>query len=122
MLHVHAAYLDCARKGRASGQGSRAAARRRGDQERRAAGLGLTRPELAVLLAYAKITATQSIVASDLPDDAFARALVDYFPSALRERFAAAMTDHPLRREIIATCFQCAGEPFWQHVRVQIGG
>ena len=37
--------------------------------QRRAAGLGLTRPELALLLAYAKITATQSLVASDLPDE-----------------------------------------------------
>ncbi|HEY5199688.1 MAG TPA: hypothetical protein VIJ31_02160, partial [Acidothermaceae bacterium] len=37
-------------------------------------------------------------------DENFAQqALVDYFPSALRERFATTMTQHPLRREIIAT-------------------
>src|SRR5450432_1315118 len=72
--------------------------------QRRAAGLGLTRPELALLLAYAKITITQDIVGSDLPDDGFAeRALVEYFPTALREEFAAVMSEHPLRREIIAT-------------------
>ena len=41
---------------------------------------------------------------SGLPDDpALEGLLVDYFPAALRERFPAAVTGHPLRREIIAT-------------------
>ena len=41
---------------------------------------------------------------SGLPDDpALEGLLVDYFPAPLRERFPAAVTGHPLRREIIAT-------------------
>ncbi len=68
-----------------------------------AAGQGLTAPELAVLLAYAKISLYDVVLASALPDDPWvAHALVDYFPAPLRERFAAAMARHPLKREIIA--------------------
>ncbi len=73
-------------------------------QERHVAGLGLTSPELAVLLAYTKLDLERALVASDVPDDPYLhRALVDYFPPALRERFPAAMDAHPLRREIVAT-------------------
>jgi glutamate dehydrogenase len=44
------------------------------------------------------------VLASDLPDDPFLRqVLTDYFPVPLRDRFAAAMESHPLRREIIST-------------------
>jgi glutamate dehydrogenase len=72
--------------------------------ERVAAGVGLTSPEFAVLLAYTKITAYEALLESDAPEDPFLeRALVDYFPSALRDRFADAILHHPLRREIIAT-------------------
>ncbi len=67
-------------------------------------GAGLTRPELAVLLAYAKMALYDDLLASDLPDDG---RLVDdlalYFPERLRERYASVIADHPLRREIIAT-------------------
>ena len=50
---------------------------------RRAAGAGLTRPELAVLLAYAKMDLFDRLKASDLPDDdALADDLVAYFPIA----------------------------------------
>jgi len=104
MLHVDAAYIDALEK---SGELVRALERlpdAEGMSERRAAGLGLTRPELAVLLAYAKLTATHDITSSDIADDIFAQAvLVEYFPTALRERFAASMAEHPLLREIIAT-------------------
>ncbi|SMC23856.1 glutamate dehydrogenase [Andreprevotia lacus DSM 23236] len=64
----------------------------------------LTRPELAVLLAYAKIVLYQDLLASPLPDDArWDSLLVDYFPALLAERFGSRLADHPLRREIIAT-------------------
>src|SRR5258707_1625044 len=44
------------------------------------------------------------LLASDLPDDPdLAADLRDYFPPALRERFAAQIAAHPLRREITAT-------------------
>ncbi len=65
---------------------------------------GLTRPELAVLLAYAKMSLDQELLLSDLPDLAeLAADLRDYFPPALRERFEGQIAAHPLKREITAT-------------------
>lgn len=67
-------------------------------------GEGLTGPELAVLLAYAKIWLTDVLSESDLADDPhFATAVLDYFPATLRARFADDIGQHPLRREIIST-------------------
>ena len=72
--------------------------------ERRASNAGLTQPELATLMAYTKLYVYQSLVASDLPDDAwFSGPLHRYFPTALRERFPEQIEGHPLRRELIAT-------------------
>jgi glutamate dehydrogenase len=72
--------------------------------ERAKRGDGLTRPELAVLLAYAKLALADQIRASDVPDDPyFEGELTDYFPAAMRERFASDIAAHRLRREIIAT-------------------
>jgi glutamate dehydrogenase len=71
---------------------------------RAARGLGLTRPELAVLLAYSKITLYDQLLDSNLPDDPrMADDLVKYFPKALRRDFRDAIERHRLRREIIAT-------------------
>lgn len=71
---------------------------------RRGAGLGLTRPELAVLFSYAKIDLFNALLASDVCEDPhLARELVDYFPDPLRSRFSKAMEQHRLRRELIAT-------------------
>ena len=68
------------------------------------AGRGLTRPELAVLLAYAKLDLDAQIVASDLPDQAyFASELAGYFPSSAVTHFPDELIHHRLRREIIAT-------------------
>ncbi len=67
-------------------------------------GTGLTRPELAVLLSYAKVALDDEILASTLPDDPYMQEdLALYFPTPLRRRFAAEITRHRLRREIIAT-------------------
>jgi len=72
--------------------------------KRRARKVGLTAPENAVVLAYAKMSAFDELVASNLPDDPFfGRALKAYFPQVLTEKFAAAIDVHPLKREIIAT-------------------
>ena len=72
--------------------------------ERRAAKLGLTSPERAVLLAYAKIALNDELVGSNVPDDPWvATALERYFPTPLRGRYKAQIYAHPLRREIIAT-------------------
>jgi glutamate dehydrogenase len=67
-------------------------------------GRGLTAPELAVLLAYTKIVLNNALLATDLPDSAALRRVpVEYFPLPLRERFAAGIEAHPLRREILTT-------------------
>ncbi len=72
--------------------------------ERRQAGLGLTQPELAVLLAYTKINMTEDLLGSDLPEDPFLRGeLHSYFPTPLRSAYAEQIERHPLRREIVVT-------------------
>jgi glutamate dehydrogenase len=72
--------------------------------ERARDGLGLTRPELAVLLAYSKRSLTDALLGSALPDTAhFDADLRDYFPPRVTERFGHLINDHPLRRELIAT-------------------
>ena len=71
---------------------------------RRKQGLGLTRPELAVLLAYAKISLNRQLLDSDLPeDDYFALEHERYFPPVVRRRFARDIPNHKLRRQIITT-------------------
>jgi glutamate dehydrogenase len=65
-------------------------------------GIGFTRPELAVLLAYAKLDLDAELLASDVPDEPyFASVLADYYPPAAAKRFAAELPRHRLRREII---------------------
>ena len=65
---------------------------------------GLSRPETAVLLSYAKITLYDDLLRSDLPDDeTLAGDLVIYFPKPLQETYKETILGHPLRREIIAT-------------------
>lgn len=67
-------------------------------------GQGLTSPELCTLLAFTKLTLKEELLASDIPTiDTFTRKLPDYFPSLLRERFGAAIPNHPLARQIITT-------------------
>jgi len=73
--------------------------------ERASGRRGLTRPELAVLLAYAKNTLAQDLDGTDLPDDPHLLAdLEAYFPPKLVERFRPQIAGHRLRREIVATC------------------
>ena len=77
---------------------------RDGLRARRGSFLGLTRPELAVLMAYTKIELKRTLLGSSLPDDALcADTLAAYFPRAVAERVPEAVRIHPLRREIIAT-------------------
>ena len=71
--------------------------------ERRRSTRGMTRPELAVLLAYAKQSLTNALLASSLPDSAYLeRDLRAYFPPQVVERFGPMLNEHPLRRELIA--------------------
>ncbi len=65
---------------------------------------GLTRPELAVLIAYAKLSLYSELLDSAVPDDPYlGRELSRYFPKALTQKFPDALEKHRLRREIIAT-------------------
>jgi glutamate dehydrogenase len=73
-------------------------------RERLSRRIGLTRPELAVLLAYSKTTLYDELLPSDLPDDPrLVQDLYDYFPPALKAEFRSQIDKHRLRREIIAT-------------------
>jgi glutamate dehydrogenase len=104
MVNVHARYLDTLE---AEGYLDRALEFLPTDKqiaERQSAGAGLCAPEFAVLIAYTKNADEHEILTTDLPDqDALRHELADYFPAALRERYAAAIERHPLRREIITT-------------------
>jgi glutamate dehydrogenase len=72
--------------------------------ERRRRAAPLTRPELAVLLAYAKLSLHDDLLNSSVPDDPYlARELGRYFPPSISSRFPDALERHRLRRDIIST-------------------
>ncbi|WP_329573106.1 NAD-glutamate dehydrogenase [Streptomyces sp. NBC_01361] len=90
-------------------------------------GRGLSQPELAVLLAYTKITAAHELIQTSLPDDPYLRRLLHaYFPQALRERFTDAVDGHALRREIVTTVLvndtvNSGGSTFLHRLREETG-
>ncbi len=64
----------------------------------------LTRPELAILLSYSKISLYQRILDSGLPENSyFDDYLICYFPKLIQSSFASEIKKHPLRHEIVAT-------------------
>jgi len=68
------------------------------------AGQTLTRAEMGVLLAYAKLTLYDDLLESSVPDDAYLeRELFRYFPDQMDEPYQLEICGHKLRREIIAT-------------------
>jgi glutamate dehydrogenase len=68
------------------------------------AGIGLTSPELATLMAHVKLVLKHELLATDLPDqEVFASRLPWYFPSNLRDQFTSDIRQHQLRREIVTT-------------------
>jgi glutamate dehydrogenase len=72
--------------------------------ERQAAERGLTRPEIAVLLAYSKMALYNALLPSEFPDDGVLTPdLETYFPKALQQRFKTEISRHKLKREIVAT-------------------
>ena len=72
--------------------------------ELRNAKLGLTRPEIAVLLAYAKMAFFRDVKDSHILDAPYFEAdLLRYFPKAMQKDFAEDIKSHRLRREIVAT-------------------
>lgn len=72
--------------------------------ERQLKGQGLTRPEIAVLLAYGKMMLKEQLIVEQITEEPyFANLLPAYFPKVLQRSFRRAMDQHPLRKEIIAT-------------------
>src|SRR5215213_7415390 len=70
--------------------------------DRRRAGRGMERPELSVLVAYAKRWVARSLEASKFIDDPWLeRDLHGYFPPAVIERCAHLLPEHPLRRQLL---------------------
>ena len=72
--------------------------------QRKGQDLGLTNPEISVLLAYSKMWLYDQVLDSDLPEDPWiATAAGRYFPAGLREKFGDAIERHPLKREIVSS-------------------
>jgi len=72
--------------------------------KRGAAGAGFSRPELAVLVAYARSELARSIEASPLAADEATRDLAQrYFPSTLMKNFAHLVPSHPLYRQLVSS-------------------
>ncbi len=72
--------------------------------ERASKGQGLTRPELAVLVSYAKSDLKERLVGAPELDDAWLeRELFEAFPPQLVAGHREALSNHKLRREIIIT-------------------
>lgn len=72
--------------------------------ERQTHGKGLTRPELAVLISYAKAVLKEDLTASDLIDDEYMVNFIETaFPQKIAQLFPLALRNHRLRREIVAT-------------------
>jgi glutamate dehydrogenase len=73
-------------------------------RRRTEAGIGLTSPELATLMAHVKLALKDEVLGSELPDqEVFASRLPWYFPAKLREPFGSDIRSHQLRREIVTT-------------------
>jgi glutamate dehydrogenase len=71
---------------------------------RHAAGEGLTSPELAVLVAYSKLTLDEDLLATSVADEPWSEALLrGYFPPLLVRRYADQLDGHRLRREIVVS-------------------
>ena len=73
-------------------------------EDRRRAGQGLVRPELAMVLSYAKIALSAQLIQSDVPEDPYLGQELDrYFPPRLSKRYGKLLGEHRLKREIIVT-------------------
>lgn len=71
---------------------------------REEAGRPLTRSEIGVLMAYAKIVLYDDLLESRVPDESYLTDdLMAYFPREMRQAYADDIAAHPLRREIVAT-------------------
>ncbi len=94
---------------------------------RKEMGKSLSRPEIAVIMAWTKIVLFDDLTASTIPDDPYFHATLQaYFPQALHT-YDASMQAHRLKREIIATVLanriiDVNGPVFWLRLQEQTGG
>jgi glutamate dehydrogenase len=127
LLHVHEDFMRRLEQAgtldrEIEGLPSRREVRRRLDR-----GIGLTPPELAVLLAWTKIVLAEELLAGELPDDPYLDLdLKAYFPTLMREQFRAQIEAHPLRRQIIVTqvvndLVNGAGMTYWPRLADETG-
>ncbi|MFL5849077.1 MAG: NAD-glutamate dehydrogenase domain-containing protein, partial [Solirubrobacteraceae bacterium] len=104
MVDVHTRFLEALEQSRNLDRGLEALPSGEELAERARDDRGLTRPELAVALAYSKIDLYAELLDSDVPEDPHLSAELDrYFPNPLSQRFGDQIRAHRLRREIIAT-------------------
>ncbi|WP_019203704.1 NAD-glutamate dehydrogenase domain-containing protein [Tsukamurella sp. 1534] len=104
MVDVHARILADLSRNRGVDLRLEALPTRKDTDKLQAAGLGLSSPELANLMAHVKLAVKDDVLSSDLPDnDVITSRLPEYFPDRIRERAGEAVFAHPLRREIVTT-------------------
>ncbi|MBL4584925.1 MAG: NAD-glutamate dehydrogenase [Pseudomonadales bacterium] len=72
--------------------------------DRRAKKLGLTRPELAILISYCKNIIKQELADSDLYTDPYlAKEVFEAFPKMLVDKYQNKLLEHRLYKELLAT-------------------
>ncbi|UTA49363.1 NAD-glutamate dehydrogenase [Simiduia sp. 21SJ11W-1] len=72
--------------------------------DRQSQGKSLTRPELSVLVSYAKVQLKEELDVPAITDDAYIASIVETaFPAEVRKRYKEQVYSHRLRSEIIAT-------------------
>lgn len=72
--------------------------------ERQGQGKGLTRPELSVLISYAKVMMKEILIVSDISDNAYvAKEIETAFPESLNKKYSDEIYNHRLKREIVGT-------------------
>ncbi|WP_166356210.1 NAD-glutamate dehydrogenase [Phytoactinopolyspora limicola] len=128
LAHVHRAYISRLESRGVLDRTLEALPTDRQMNERMNSGRGLSTPEIAVLLAYTKNTMYTELLETPLPDDPYLAAILHaYFPSAVRDRYAERIADHPLRREIITNTLvnelvNKAGTTFGFRLGMETGG
>ncbi|MGW6457890.1 NAD-glutamate dehydrogenase [Streptomyces sp. NPDC055078] len=127
LLHAHQRYMRRLGRDGALDRGLEFLPNDRQIRELLNSGRGLSQPELAVLLAYTKITVADELIGTSLPDDPYLRRLLHaYFPKPLREKFPDAVDQHALRREIVTTVLvndtvNTGGSTFLHRLREETG-
>ena len=89
--------------------------------------LGLTRPELSVLLAYSKNAIYNDLIKTRLAEEEyFSGELLAYFPQEMQKKFSDIIAQHPLRKEIITTAITNSMvnriDTFYLHLAIESSG